>query len=357
MPDRPTPRRRADAPPPPRRLRRSAGRTPPPPPPPPPPYDEPLAVDEPPEQTAGLPIAGLVLLLVSVLLSLASWVLFDRGQPGTPLFPDLRPDYGFTSTVTVYLPDSAPVTGGMHNVSYTQLVLPGDERAVVQDLDLDLRLAKAPTRPVWVIVEFRGGSRMDLPESGGRPAETVELGDRQLVLLDIGPPAGGVTSVAGRMRIPPLSTENSRMSFASPTVGLQKVCTGLDALTAPGSLAGLTFNRWAAVAEGCPDTDVSRQTFIVLPTGNSPLRVDYVDVDPVEAGSSPVFRWKAEGKRATLRVRSSFVDINGEAKAQRQLFLCGIAVGLATVCAPYAIQSLVVYAARRRTRSRRRQPR
>jgi hypothetical protein len=295
----------------------------------------------------------VVLFLASLLLGTASWMLFDRGQPGTPLFADLRADYGFVSTVTVYLPASAPVTWSVHHVSYTRSDGPDGERTAFQDLDLDLRLARTPTRSLWVIVEFRGGSRMDRPESGDQPAETIELGDRQLVLLDIGKPARGVRSVSGRMRIPPISFENSRMSFASPTVGLQKACDGLDALTASGRLAGLTFARWVAVAEGCPDTDFSRQTFIVLPTGNSPLRVDYIDVDPVEAGSSPVFRWKAEGELAHLRVRSSFVDINGEAVAQRLLFLCGIAVGLATACAPYAIQSLVVYAAGRRSRSRR----
>jgi len=302
---------------------------------------------------AGPPIAGVLLLLAAVLLSATSWVLFERGQPGTPLFPDLRPDYGFNSTVTVYLPAGTPVTWAVHNVSYTQSGSRAGEPSVLQDLNLDLRLARTPTGPIWVIVEFRGGARMDRPQSGGRPADTIELGDRQLVLLDIGLTARGVARVNGVMRIPPISTENSRMSFASPTVGLQKVCDGLDSVTGPGSLAGLTFDRWVTVAEGCPNTDFTRQTFIVLPTGSSPLRVDYIDVDPVEAGSSPVFRWKTEGKLAPLRVRSSFVDINGEAAAQRLLFLCGIAVGLATVCAPYAIQSLVVYAARRRRRSRR----
>jgi len=303
------------------------------------------------DPVAPFPVAGTLLLILSALMVAASWVLFERGQPGTPVFPDLRPDYGVDSTVTVYLPGEAPSSWSALSAVYRQRgVRANGEALVEQQLDLTNTHTPAPAGPLRAVVELRGAARVNDPTVAGRPATTVELGDRQLILVELGESSVGAGGVRGTMRIPPLTTENSRTSFASPEVGVQKACDDLGTVTGAGRLAALTYAQWAAVADSCPPTAYSRQTFIRLVTGSAPVRVDYLDTHPIEAGGSPMFRWKSEGTAASLRVRSSFVNIDEEAFGQRLFFLAGVAVGLATACAPYALQSLFVYTSGRARR-------
>ncbi|MFC4529995.1 hypothetical protein [Sphaerisporangium dianthi] len=285
-------------------------------------------------------MAGTLLLVAAVLLCTLAWALFDAGRPGAPLSPHLRPDYGFDSDVTIYLPREAKLTNSSLNVSYEKSQEPGHQERWTQSLTLYWDTARA--KPFPVILEFRGGARIDRPHIGNSDLESIELGDRQLVLLDES------RRLSGEMRIPPISAENSRIAFASPEVGSQMRCTGLAAATHNGDLSALTFAEWDRISSACDFTDFKRHTTMVLLLDEAPLRVDYLSVEPVEAGNTPGFSWRSEGDLATLRVRASYVDVNGEAIAQRMLFLSGIVVGLAAACAPNAVQSLSTYIRRRR---------
>jgi hypothetical protein len=315
------------------------------------------ASPSPPEPRRPFPVGGTLLIVVSAVLVAAAWSLFGRGQPGAPTFPDLRPDYGLDAGIVVHLPGDAPITWSAFNAVYEQKgTRPGGEAVVEQDLNLTHTLTTAPSGPLWAVVELRGAARVDQPTVAGNAAESIELGDRQLILVDLGEGSRGTGRVRGLMRVAPLASENSRTAFASPTVGVEKSCAGLAGVTASGRLDGLTYGRWTQVADGCRPTAYERQTFIRLVTGSAPVRVDYVETHPMEAGGSPMFRWKSEGTAASLRVRSSFVDLNGEAVAQRLLFLAGVAVGLATACAPYGVQTIFVHATSRTGRRPGRQP-
>ncbi|MET8139548.1 hypothetical protein ABZU32_04475 [Sphaerisporangium sp. NPDC005288] len=284
-------------------------------------------------------MAGILLLTTAVSLCGLAWALFDAGRPGAPLSPHLRPDYGFDSDVTIYLPREAKLTESSLNVSYEKSQEPGHQDEWTQSLALYWDTARA--NPFPVILEFRGGARIDRPRIGETKLQSVELGDRQLVLLD------DSRRLTGEMRIPPISAENSRIAFASPQVGSQMQCTGLAAATHNGNLSGLTFAEWDRISSACDFTDFKRYTQMVLILDEAPLRVDYLSVEPVEAGNTPGFSWKSEGELATLQVRASYVDVNGEAIAQRMLFLSGVVIGLAAACAPNAIHSISTYIHRR----------
>ena len=308
------------------------------------------------------PVAGGALAVVSVLLSFTAWVLFDAGRPGAPLFPDTLPGYGFDSRVTIYVPREPKLTGSSLNVSYEQSHKPGSEGVWTQRVDFSMSATDG--KAFTAIVEFRGGARfegLDKQREGG--VEFTELADRQLVLLHFPPGTDTSGSISGEMRIPPARVENSRTAFVSPTVGPQEECDSLRDITDGGNLSGLSFADWEKISSACDITRFSRTVYIVLVNSiRVPTRVDYLDVEPLESANSNGFRWKNEGEVASLRVRSSYVDINGEAVAQRLLFLSGVVIGLAAACAPYAVQSLSAFAigrwrALRLARARRRRTR
>jgi hypothetical protein len=296
------------------------------------------------------PAAAVSVTVVSVVLFAAAWVLFDAGRPGAPIFPDERPNYGFTNTVTVYLPREARATWSWMNFAYTLTHDARGRETATQTLNINL--AAETTGVIPAIVELRGAARIDDPRSDSSGAETIDLPDRQLILLEFPGNGSRTQRLDGNLRTSPVAVENSRTAFVSPSVGLQSECDSLGAFARAGELAKLTSTTWNRISGTCAPTTFKRETYMVLATGDTPVRVDYIDVMPWEAAGSPSFIWKSENPLADLQVRTSFVDINGEAAAQRLLFLSGVVVGLAAATSPFAVQGLAVYAVRRWRRRR-----
>jgi hypothetical protein len=291
------------------------------------------------------PAAAVSVTVVSALLFIAAWVLFDAGRPGAPVFPDERPNYGFTSSVTLYLPREARSTGSWMNFAYT-LTHDAHGRATAEQ-SLIINLQAQTTELIPAVLELRGAARIDAPRSDSPNIETIDFPDRQLILLDFPGNRALEQKLDGTLRTSPAAVENSRTAFVSPTVGYQVECDGLGAFAHAGELAKLTSTRWNQISASCAPTTFRRETYMVLATGDAPVRVDYLDVQPWAAAGSPSFIWKNDSADGDLRVRTSFVDVNGEAAAQRLLFLSGVVVGLAAATSPFAVQGLSVYALRR----------
>lgn len=286
-------------------------------------------------------MGGLALALVSITLFLLAWALFEQGQPGAPAFADSRADYGLDSGVVIYLPEAEPVRSTSVSAEYRHD--PAAEDQTIQRVTIDVtRSDDSRDEPFFAMLELKDGARMNTvryqaPDSP--PAEVHELPDRQLIVIRLDHSGDG--AVSGVMRIPALSTENSRTNFVSPRIGDAYRCDFLPAgpATTPPQVP---VARWlsgdpipcgpsAAIphAGGVEIVDLYR----IAP------RLDYVVPRPLDESGS--LKWHVDDAGEGLKVRASYVDINREAVVQRLMFLSGVIVGLAAGCAPYAMELMV----------------
>jgi hypothetical protein len=300
-------------------------------------------------------VGGLLLMLAAVGLCVGSWQLYRIGQPGAPLFADDRVDYGRDSAATLFLPALSPVERVSTAVRFAE-VPDGVRQEIAMTLE---RAATAPQDlTVPAILILRDGARMQaISEASNDSYQGRRMGLRktrtgeQYMALEFHLPAGAPTDtarVAGRMIVPALTRDNSRTSFVSPLFGDVRKCAS-SVFQAPVDrtpedldlLVGRLLSPFhcldqRTVRERIADSAKSAVSISVAGSTRAATRIDYASPSPSEDANA-VLQFRSEEARNGFRARASYVDLNGEARDQRLLFISGIAIGLASAIVPSAL--------------------
>jgi hypothetical protein len=312
-------------------------------------------------------IAGVLLVFVSGALAYVAWYFYDVGLPGAPRHRERTgADSPGISIAT------APDVGAAVSVYYLD-----DNKNVDRDSDFDadkfeqsiaVQLSNATVgRSFVVAVELSGDARfapgfetLVLHQGNGEtvvepsaPVTPNIIGweaQRFLFKITIGPGGDGLVTVmlSGRTLANAVQAENARFSFESPVVYPILSCAKHNGVDRAEKAA--LEERFMSDASCTSRTDVRvtmSTRFVEVP------RFDFVQpaFTIPASGQEGVVEWRMTEDEAIggFRPTASFVDVNLEARGQRQLFLSGVAIGLGAAGLPVGIQ--LTYSA---LRSRRR---
>jgi hypothetical protein len=284
------------------------------------------------------PLVGASAALLCLALSIASLILFEKGQPGAPEFPDERNVTGFQDSVTLYTPSGVGIRYVSMDASLSRAEGSPDMASALQ---LQVTAA-SDAYPVDydVVLELRGSARLVDPTSAGRPMSHTDFADTQLVVLDLD--RSGRADIGGSLLTPASSTQNFRTSFAPPYIGFQLTCSDLPGGSLALQIPRMNLTNWRVMKERCGLPAYPVQTVLRLRDGgNEPFRVDSILTAPPCQETGP-FIWQIDDASGMV-VRASFANVNGEAETQRLFFLSSIAVGLAAALAPIAGVKLARY--------------
>lgn len=300
-------------------------------------------------------VGGICLLLVTFALGVASWGLYDAGQPGAPLFADDRNDYGIDAGVTLYVPIQARIQKTSTKVNFVKTGM-----GTRQDIEIAIYGGRQPetSSPTVIVLEFREGARVDPKTVRSLASDPhVDIIDarngNQYLFFNFELDPGLLyykIQISGEMVIPALAEENSKSAFVSPKYGEKKACASVLDGPAAEILQEAQGGTWTDELQ-----DTSTCSSIAVRSTDSvsiavdgltryATRIDYSSPGPDNDSDTLMFSTETassgEEPSKGFRARASYVDINGEARVQRMFFLSGIAVGLATALGPGAISLL-----------------
>jgi hypothetical protein len=283
----------------------------------------------------------VILVAVSLVGGFFAYRLYESGQPGNP---EVSPGSTPQSGVAVY-------------------VAPGMSDGVVQDAlfgaetySYSVRLARRPAADVYLVVGFYGeawprGTASPLSLDGAEVLSTHrdEYGSYVAVRLSAsaGPPG---VAFNGTLARPVQASQNGRVAVEPPVLWPATPCAELARGASVPDLARTVLpcdteaqfyyrasihhaDEWQAIQN-------QEQRVELSDLAPSSFRVDYVS-PPL--ARPDFFTWSASGG---LSVTARLVDIEGEARAQRDLFAAGVLAGLASALLLFALERSVRRVAR-----------